>query len=129
MVYGGISSPKPLMAINRNHLIGLGIGLSTAAVSIALGAYQAHNAKCKAYETELLENRVAFLRTAAESRELLGLASALGTEEFLPRVYELQARLKSLSARTGDVMPVYREICGEERFESWKREHKNQLGL
>jgi hypothetical protein len=37
--------------------------------------------------------------------------------------------MERLGAKTGDTMPVYRKVCGEKRFESWKEANRSQLAL
>jgi hypothetical protein len=117
------------MNFHRSHFIGLGIGLATVAVSISIGVLQSHEARCKSYETDIFSNRIAFVREAAEANRLLDLSSALSTAEYMPRISELMVSVESRHAKTEDLMPVYRKVCGEKRFEEWKGAHRNQLGL
>jgi hypothetical protein len=119
------------MNLNRLQTVGIALGLSTGIGAAVFGfsQSQAHNQRCQGYEAELLQNRVAFLQAASETQELINLSSSLETAEYLPRIYELQATLERLGAKTGDTMPVYRKVCGEKRFESWKEANRSQLAL
>ncbi len=119
------------MAFTRFHAIGLALGLSSGIGAAVFGftQSQAHEQRCQGYEAELLQNRVAFVQGSAEAQRLIDLSSSLVTAEYLPRIYELQSNLDRLGAKTGDVMPVYRKVCGEKRFESWKDANRSQLAL
>ncbi len=110
---------------------GLALGLigGIAAINHGFSQARAHEQRCQSYETELLQNRTTFVQQADESKRLLKLSSSLSTADYLPRIYELEASLERLHAKTADLMPVYRKVCGEKRFASWKEANRAQLAL